>query len=642
MKNKSLLAFISFSFLSACSLFAQAHISTQTHQSPVMDLAGLHTTMVEDTSVFSCGTDGFLVKWTDDGLGEHYQITDLQIKQIARSPNGNDVAVYESDGASLNRVTIWNWHNLSRKYSYRFGDPVTALTFSEKGSYLICGTASVSGTVFINANSGQIIQRKIKEDTGAVNMIHTSKTENSVIMYAPAGNITYYSLKNGSQKARFSAESNLSQVTMFNNEVFLAGVKNNAVYILQATTGQRVAQFSAQNPILVGSNIRKDLLYVVQEGRGFKIYSIMNDRNKAVAAPQLAGFYNGLKMNESIICAEIAGNMLYAGSSQGNVYKVELTENPMDAETIYPLTDNMYDYIYDVAVKEENFYFLTPHAIFLSSYDNGVVDKKGDNPGYTNLIPYGENIILWSKDTKKPVQLLDLSANALSVLFTPEQTVQSLRLYGDSLVSIEGNAIVNRYMIADKKKEQLYLGASLQDAILTSDTDLYVAKSSATNPAVPLLYVNCTTKETVPLSLRGNVAYALCYDAAANSNELYGILISTNSSKKTVTSLFKWNVRTKNGSTFLPITDEDSDSLTYLVYPALFTTMGKNQVHSYNLQNKRDFIYKRSASMPLKIAQNSTRLVILNRDGSISWYNPALSGVLADWYLTTDGQWFEF
>ena len=46
--------------------------------------------------------------------------------------------------------------------------------------------------------------------------------------------------------------------------------------------------------------------------------------------------------------------------------------------------------------------------------------------------------------------------------------------------------------------------------------------------------------------------------------------------------------------------------------------------------------------MPLKIAQNSTRLVILNRDGSISWYNPALSGVLADWYLTTDGQWFEF
>ncbi len=642
MKNKTYLAFIVLSVFSSCSLLAQAHISTQTHQSPVMDLSGLHTTMIEDTSVFSCGTDGFLVKWTDDGLGEHYQITDLQIKRIARSPNGNDVAVYESDGGSLNRVTIWNWHNLTRKYSYRFSDPITALTYSEKGSFLICGTASVSGTVFINANSGQVIQRKIKEDTGAVSMIHTSKTENSVIMYAPAGNLTYYSLKNGSQKARFSTESNLSQVTMFNNEVFVAGVKNNAVYILQATTGKRVAQFNAQNPILVGSNIRKDLLYVVQESRSFKVYSVMNDRNKAVIAPQAVGSYSGLKMNETLLCAEIADNMLYAGSSQGNVYKVELADSAMEAETVYPLTDNMYDYIYDVAVKGEDFYFLTPHAIFLSSYDNGVVDKKGDNPGYTNLIPYGENIILWSKDTKMPVQLLDLGTKALSVLFTPEQTIQSLRMYGDSLVSIEGNAIVNRYLISSKKKEQLYLGASLQDAILTSETDLYVAKSSATNPTVPLLYVNCSTKETVPLNLRGNVAYALCYDAVANSSELYGILISTNSSKKTVTSLFKWNLKTKNSSTFLPITDEDSNALTYLVYPALFTTVGKNQVHSYNLQNRRDFVYKRSASMPLKIAQNSSRLVILNRDGSISWYNPALSGVLADWYLTTDGQWFEF
>ena len=164
MENKKRAIVLLLSTFCVFSLVSQAHISTQTHQSPVTDLAGLHTTMIEDNSVFSCGSDGFLVKWTDDGLGEHYQITDLQIKRVARSPNGNDVAVYESDGGSLNRVTIWNWRNLSRKYSYRFTDPITALTYSEKGSFLICGTASVSGTVFINANSGQIIHRKIKQE----------------------------------------------------------------------------------------------------------------------------------------------------------------------------------------------------------------------------------------------------------------------------------------------------------------------------------------------------------------------------------------------------------------------------------------------------------------------------------------------
>ena len=50
----------------------------------------------------------------------------------------------------------------------------------------------------------------------------------------------------------------------------------------------------------------------------------------------------------------------------------------------------------------------------------------------------------------------------------------------------------------------------------------------------------------------------------------------------------------------------------------------------------------RSASMPIKIEKNSKRLVVLNRDGSISWYNDNLSQVIADWYITKDGQWYEF
>ena len=36
------------------------------------------------------------------------------------------------------------------------------------------------------------------------------------------------------------------------------------------------------------------------------------------------------------------------------------------------------------------------------------------------------------------------------------------------------------------------------------------------------------------------------------------------------------------------------------------------------------------------------RAVVLNRDGSISWYDGTSSQVIADWYLTKEGQWFEF
>ena len=123
LKNK--VAFLScVFFIGNLSLFAQSHISTQSHAGKVTNVAYLEDS---DGSVFSAGTDGFLVKWTEDGMGEHYQISDLTIKMFARSPNGNDIAVYESDGASLNRVSVWNWKTFTRKYAFRFNDSLTSI-----------------------------------------------------------------------------------------------------------------------------------------------------------------------------------------------------------------------------------------------------------------------------------------------------------------------------------------------------------------------------------------------------------------------------------------------------------------------------------------------------------------------------------
>ena len=116
-KKFAFLAFSVFSF--HFSLYAQSHISTQSHSGTVTNVAYLEGA---DNSVFSAGNDGFLIKWTEDGMGEHYQISDLPIKMIARSPNGNEIAVYETDGASLNRVSVWNWKTLTRRFAFRFTD----------------------------------------------------------------------------------------------------------------------------------------------------------------------------------------------------------------------------------------------------------------------------------------------------------------------------------------------------------------------------------------------------------------------------------------------------------------------------------------------------------------------------------------
>lgn len=637
LKNKIavLFAFSVFAF----SLFSQSHVSNQSHSGSVSNLAFLEG---GDGSVFSAGNDGFLVKWNDDGMGEHYQISELPIKMIARSPNGNEIAVYESDGASLNRVSVWNWKTFTRKFAFRFADSITSLAYSSKGTYIICGTASVSGAFFLNSGNGSIIKNKVKGNTGVVNFVHTSDSEKSAIMYSPKGSLAYYNLQNGEQKAKFNTEYDLSQFCLFNNGVFGAGVRGNSIYVIQAVTGNTIASYPASRPILLGSNKSKDLYYIVNDNRQFKVYKIANDRNKAVIAPELVRTFSGLKSGESIVCAQLSGDEIYAGTNSGNIYKFDYVKAER-VDVQMALTDKMYDRILDVASVGNDFYFLTATTLFKSSYQNASIERKASNSGYTNIIPFGSDLIFWSKDSKKAVLLLELSSGRQIQLFAPEGTLQVLKNCGNYLIDVESNSSVNMFDVKTMKKRQLYKGTSVQDAILFTDNDLYVAKSSGSSPNVPLIHVNVSTQETVPLSMKGNVAYSLTYDYEKKPQEFYGVTIFTNpANKKLTTALFAYKPSTKSSRNILSIADEDSSAFANLWEGFLLTNIGKSQVRSYNLSSSRDFLYKRSASMPVKTVRNQSNMVVLNRDGSISWYNPSLNSVLADWYLTTDGNWFEF
>ena len=150
------------------SVFSQTMISTQPHNGKAN-----HGTFAPDGSFYSVGDDGFVIKWNSENKGEHYQISDLEIKYITASPNGTDIAIYETDGYSVNRISIWNWKTKRRLVVKRFTDTISTINFSEKGSWLMIGTNSVDGIIFLNAKTGTVL-RKVKESPGMVTMIYSS------------------------------------------------------------------------------------------------------------------------------------------------------------------------------------------------------------------------------------------------------------------------------------------------------------------------------------------------------------------------------------------------------------------------------------------------------------------------------------
>ena len=635
--------FVKFSFslcflsIFAFNLYAQSQLSSQGHQEAVSIILPTKEGGSPDQSYFSAGKDGFLISWGPDNIGEHYQVTDLEIKMIAVSPSGSEVAVYETDGGAVNRLSVWNWNTLTKKLSRRFVDTITSLSYSENGNYLMIGTASVDGLVFIKTQTNSVVE-KIYDTTGIVSYAKTSASEKTAVTYSPVGNLTYYNLTTGKLKKKFNVMQGLEQPLLFNSSMFLAGVKDDKIYVFQATTGKNILTVNAEKAILFSSKEDSNLYYITNDTRGTYVLNMLeNIDNQTVSQPRiLKTFVNGPRGSSEIICGTKAGNEIMLGGKNGAIYKTDASVQTGSLR-LASITENTFEKIYDMAPAGEDFYFLTKKQIYKSSYDTGYVTPLGKNNGHNQFLTYEDNIILWTKEEREAVEIYSTTTKEIKTLFTPKNNLQSIRLFGKTLVEMENASSINLYNFEDGSFRNVYTGAGLQDAVIASNGKLYVAKSYATNPKGALLCVDMETGETVPTNLGGNVSFAL----EIYNNDIYGIGVqATDNTKSTV--VFKYNPLSKTTQGILRLKDEDPDAFSYMHYPLLYTNIGKDTVRAQHLSGGKSFNLKRTASLPLKVCQNSSKVVVLNRDGCISWYEPNGQQVLADWYLTSDGQWFEY
>ena len=626
------------SMLLVFSIEAQSHISTQSHQAQVTQIAPASIRGTDGT-YYSASDDGFVIKWTFDGQGEHYQFSDVAIKLIAVSPSGDEIALYETDGGSINRITVWDWKTLSRKYLKKFSDSITSLAYSANGTYLIAGTATVDGAVFIRTQGWQLVD-KIKENTGIVSYIHTSNTEKTCVFYSPSGSLSFYNFATGKLKQKMSIIKGLSQTVMYNENRYFAGVRDNTIYITAA--GKTIASVQANNPIIISTEADYNLFYLENDGRSnYEVKMIESKEDNLVSNPRLVKTLKGPRGSAIVTTAIKDATNIYFGGKNGSVYQTE-AEATINTSSMTELTENTYSKIYGMAPADTDFYFLTSNSIYSSSYDTGAISKLASTNGETDIIAYKDNsVILWSQSDKTAVQLFDLDKKTSKILFTPKNNVQKIRLCTvedkDYLIEIESNSIVNLYDMQNGSFKEIYSGTGIQDAVYMNNKLIYIAKSAATNPQTPLLTVNPETMETVPVNIKGNVTYALSTDGKT----IYGLYIVSDDTGRN-TYVFSYNVYTKQMTNILKFAEEDAEAFTYLSGNTLFTNIGRNKVYCYNLSTKKRFSYNRSASIPKTICTNSRRAVILNSNGSISWCGTTDSKLLADWYLTKDDQWYEF
>ena len=659
---KKLVTFSIFTFLTL-SIFAQNLISTQPHYGKVNSGA-----FAPNGSYYTAGDDGFVIKWNDENKGEHYQISDLEIKEIVASPNGTDIAIYETDGYSINRVSVWNWNTKKRIVVKRLNDPITKISFSEKGTWLMIGTNSVEGIVFLNAKTGTIIRNKVKDAPGMVTMIHTSKTEKSGVMYSPLGQLIYTNFTNGTTKQTISVESNLSQPTLFNSDLLFAGVKNNYLYVYHSVTGDLLAKIYEPNAKIVTNRSDSNLYYVIKDGRNYclkmleseiRLEETVSESTENLENSDILSTSNNnnitqtekLYFNENPIIIKnfytesrpeisslIKDNQnILALCENGTIQKTSLEPNTV-LSSMTNVSVAIYDKIHDIAVKDETFYFLTNNSVFSSSYNDRTITTVMNNKGYTNLLTYEDKFIFYSKNQASNIVLTNISSQSEKVLYKATNPIQTIHQKDNYLLVIEGSSKIVLIDILNNTSNTVYSGIGIQDAILYTPQDIYVAKTAASSPNSALIHVDVDTKETVMVPIEGEVSFSL--SQSSNSNVFYGVCLYSGDVSRT--DIFAYYPNNKHYTAIFQWGDEDTEAFTTFKNGYLYSNIGKTQVRAVNVSTRKSTVLPRFASLPMKLEANSTLMVVLNEDGSISWYNAKTNSLYANWYVTVEGNWIEY
>ena len=478
------------------------------------------------------------------------------------------------------------------------------------------GTNSVEGIVFLNAKTGTIIRNKVKESPGMVTMIHTSKTEKSGVMYSPLGKLIYTNFTNGTTKQIISVESNLSQPTLFNSDLLFAGVKNNYIYVYHSVTCDLLAKIYEPNAKIVTNRNDSNLYYVIKDGRNYS-----------------------LKMLESEIRMEtvIENTEILENSDDLAINKANETTNITQTEKLY-FNDN------PIIIK--NFYtesrpeitsLIKDNQNVLALCENGTIQKMNNN-GYTNLLTYEDNFIFYSQNHASNVVLTNISSKTEKVLYKATNPIQTIHQKDNYLLVIEGSSKIVLIDILNNTSSIVYSGIGIQDAILYTPQDIFVAKTAASSPNSALIHVNVDTKETVMVPVEGEVSFSL--SQSSNSNVFYGVCLYSGDVSRT--DIFAYYPNNKHYTAIFQWGDEDTEAFTTFKNGYLYSNIGKTQVRAVNVSTRKSTVLPRFASLPKKLEANSTLMVVLNEDGSISWYNAKTNSLYANWYVTVEGNWIEY
>lgn len=168
------------------------------HRGPIHDLAY----DAQRRLLFSAGEDGTVRVWSYDRrtIVRHLRLGAVRVLRIALHPDRPLLAAVARSTMGDDLLEVWNWRSERRLYRHHLEDAPLHLGYTSLGSSLVYSLPRFDSVVFLEPATGE---RQIRLPTafGIVSYVATSTNERTIMTYQPTGEVRYWDAATRAVKA---------------------------------------------------------------------------------------------------------------------------------------------------------------------------------------------------------------------------------------------------------------------------------------------------------------------------------------------------------------------------------------------------------------------------------------------------------
>jgi WD40 repeat protein len=606
---------------------------------------GSITSLTQDKNgnIISAGEDGFINLWNvnNNASEDRFQLSPYPIISMAKRPNKNHVAIIESDRMGLYRISAWDYVQKKKLFTLRITDPVSYITYSKNGGFLIAARNGRTGVVFINPENGELLQAP-SNLSGTITFAATGQSERTMIVYSPLGTLSYWNLENGTLMQSANVPQNITSPLLFNNNVFFAGIDKGGLVVLDALSGRELSRNSSikSGRLFAVSEESSDLI-CIQNQNGIKEYFLFRMNSSG----QLRTIsHNTIPENNGLINSSILlKNRIALGTADGKINLYDQQTNQlieMQTYSQFKINEIAASHYSLAILNDANGLAFIPADYNLISADtiihfeelNGFDQIVASNTVYNNE----EIFVLWKSGDAKTFPVIRGKTEIIAEVkqLSDRYPIHVSSILNNLILFMDTGGTISIYNLDTKQIEYQHNAAGALYASFIDDKNIIVARI-ADGGSSPFLMLNITTGETVPLAYPADIGTRTYVD---QNGMIYGAVVNQDEDEF-ITRII--NIDTSNPAASRSIIEYQDEDTAFSVAECggqFATTLGGDGAALFSQQDFRPF--ERSAGLPIKLTNINRYFTVLDSTGSIIWHNPSTGKIEAilriyddKWYL---------